>query len=229
MKLKFSLILLLLLFVGQSLFAQQEDIPFGGWYTLSASKNLNDNGLSGNASVLFRNWDVIGELQQAVYGAGLAYKVENINLKIAGGYHHFDISDRDDGNTIIGSENRTYISLLAPHKFSERLSVDHRIMFEQRWLDNQDFRTRFRVMQNGKWALTEAEKTSTLILQNDIFLNGQQDIGNGNQVSFFDQNRTMLAVQKPVNDWITVRIGARHHIFNNFNRQLVDGAIMLKF
>ena len=42
---------------------------------------------------------------------------------------------------------------------------------------------------------------------NEIFINGQRDIGNGNSVQYFDRNRTYLGLGYALNDNIRFQLG----------------------
>jgi len=106
--------------------------------------------------------------------------------------------------------------------------MQHRLMLEQRWLTNQDFRTRVRVLHQLAFVLnTQSDFPAKLVLSNELFMNGQRDIGAESPVPIFDQNRTLLAVNKKVLDWLSVQGGVRHILSNSSNREVIDlGAII---
>ena len=108
------------------------------------------------------------------------------------------ISTGDFGeSTETFSENRIYQEALLPQTIGKRFHLVHRFRYEQRWVANQDFRTRYRynIFLNIPINGTELKKKVVYAaLYNEIFINGQRDIGNGRQVEYFDRNRTYLGV-----------------------------------
>lgn len=73
--------------------------------------------------------------------------------------------------------------------------LNHRFRYEQRFVDNQDFRTRYRynIFMNVPINKTTLEKNALyLALYNELFINGQTAIDNNITVELFDRNRTYL-------------------------------------
>ena len=86
----------------------------------------------------------------------------------------------------------------------------HRFRYEQRWVDDQDFRTRFRyalfvdVPLNGE----DLNKGAVyLALYNEIFINGDRDIGDGRRVNTFDRNRAYAALGYSLSDTLRLQGG----------------------
>ena len=88
--------------------------------------------------------------------------------------------------------------------------LTHRFRYEQRWVEEQDFRTRYRYnffinVPLNNTALVK--NTYYFAFYNELFINGQRDIGNGNSVQFFDRNRTYLGLGYKINSKMRVQLG----------------------
>lgn len=70
-------------------------------------------------------------------------------------------------------ESRIYQETLFPVKVDQRFYMNHRVRYEQRFVDNQDFRTRYRYNLFLNVALNSKEmkkKTVYLALYNEILI-----------------------------------------------------------
>jgi hypothetical protein len=63
------------------------------------------------------------------------------------------------------------------------------------------------------------EKNSVyLALYNELFINGQQDIGNGNTVEYFDRNRFYAAIGYMIKKGLKVQAGIMNQTTNNWSK-----------
>ncbi|RIW17092.1 DUF2490 domain-containing protein [Algoriphagus lacus] len=189
---KYLLICLLWLTVGVAQ-AQSviDDDQLGAWYMYFFTKKFKGSQFGIQGDYQFRNWNIGGDLEQLLLRTGVTYQPKNTNVTFTLGYAfiatgEFGESDRTS------VEHRIYQEALLPQKVGGRFYLTHRFRYEQRWLENQDFRTRYRytlfmnVPLNGQ----ELKKGVVyLALYNEIFINGQTDIGDGRTVQLFDRNR----------------------------------------
>ena len=112
------------------------------------------------------------------------------------GYAHIITGQPGDATNNV-AENRIYQEALFPQRIGKRFLLTHRFRYEQRWVENQDMRTRYRyniflnVPFNGQ---TLGKNILYLALYNEIFINGQRDIGTETEVQYFDRNRTYLGI-----------------------------------
>ncbi|MEL6629479.1 MAG: DUF2490 domain-containing protein, partial [Bacteroidota bacterium] len=107
-------------------------------------------------------------------------------------------------------ENRIYQEALFSNKIGSRFLLTHRFRYEQRWVADQDLRTRYRYMLflNIPFNKTDLSKGAIyLALYNELFINGQRDIGNGRSVEIFDRNRTYLGLGHSLSDRLRVQLG----------------------
>jgi hypothetical protein len=58
------------------------------------------------------------------------------------------------------------------------------------------------------------DKTFYLALYNEIFINGQRNIGNGNSVEIFDRNRFYLAAGYVIKKGLKIQLGIMNQTTN---------------
>lgn len=163
-------------------------------YFYNTSFGDSQFGLQGDFQ--YRNWNLGGDLEQLLLRSGFTYKLKEANTLLTLGYANITTGAFGDSDATT-SESRVYQEALIPHKLVDRVLLTHRFRYEQRWVENQDFRTRFRYNIFVNVLLNKAvlEKgTLYAALYNEIFINGEREIGNGREVQLFDRNRTYLAL-----------------------------------
>lgn len=136
----------------------------------------------------YRDYEIIGDFQQFIARAGLSY-APNPNIRIVGGYSHFT-SGTIGESEITTSENRLFEDINLNHAISQRFRVNHRFRFEQRWVEEQDFRSRYRYLVGLNIPLGKLEGNNKFYLSffNEVFINGERKIGNGKRTEYFDRN-----------------------------------------
>jgi len=100
---------------------------------------------------------------------------------VAGGYAFIRSKPFGPGGQRV-DEDRIYQEALIPRGPLGRVHLTHRLRFEQRWVDDQDFRTRFRYAVFANVPLNRDDLgpgAVYLALYNELFVNGQRDIGDG--------------------------------------------------
>ena len=163
-------------------------------------------GLQGD--IQYRNWDIIGDLEQLLLRGGLTYSPVS-SIKLTLGYGNITTGAFGEStNTTV--ESRIYQEALIPQKLSNHLYLKHRFRYEQRWVEDQDFRTRYRynLFLNIPLNQPDLKKNSIyLALYNELFINGQRDIGLGRQVEIFDRNRFYSALGYAFKDNLKIQGG----------------------
>jgi len=125
--------------------------------------------------------------------------------------------DSNDTST----ESRIYQEALLPHKISDRVYLKHRFRYEQRWVEDQDFRTRYRynLFLNIPLNQPNLDKNSLyLAFYNEIFINGQKNIGDGRSVEIFDRNRLYGALGYAIKDNLKIQFGFMEQTLNNSSK-----------
>ncbi|MUP43731.1 DUF2490 domain-containing protein [Christiangramia aestuarii] len=215
---KLFLVLFLCFFSHFNSHAQVDEDQLGAWYMYIWNTEFGESkfGLQGDAQ--YRNWNVLGDLEQLLLRAGFTYS-PNSSIKLTLGYANITSGSFGDSNDT-SSENRIYQEALLPHKIANRIYLKHRFRYEQRWVEDQDFRTRYRynLFLNIPLNQPDLNKNSIyLALYNEIFINGQKDVGNG-RVELFDRNRFYAALGYAIKDNLKVQAGYMEQSTNDISK-----------
>lgn len=62
------------------------------------------------------------------------------------------------------------------------------------------------------------DKTFYLALYNEIFINGQRNIGNGNSVEIFDRNRIYIAMGYMIRKGLKIQLGIMNQSTDNWRK-----------
>ena len=200
--------------------AQIQEDQTGGWYMYFFNTTLNDSPWGIQGDLQHRNWNIAGDLEQLMLRGGLTYSPQNANIKFTLGYGNITTGAFGEDNTTT-AESRFYQEALFPVKFGNRFYTNHRFRYEQRFVENQDFRTRYRYNLFLNIAVNKAnmeKNTIYLALYNELFMNGQRTVGNGNTVEFFDRNRLYGAVGYVIQDGLKVQLGIMNQTTDSWGK-----------
>ena len=206
---KHPLILLLSFFFISPIFAQNNTDQLGAWYMYFYTTKFKDSQFGIQGDIQYRNWNTIGDLEQLLLRSGLTYKPTNTDVTLTLGAAHVITGVVGESNQTT-SETRIYQEALLPQKIGKRLYVNHRFRYEQRFVENQDFRTRFRynLFLNIPINKTTLSKNAIYIaLYNEIFINGEKNIGNNRTVNVFDRNRFYTGLGYGLTDKLRLQLG----------------------
>ena len=204
--------------------AQIQEDQTGGWYMYFFNTTLNDSPWGIQGDLQHRNWNIAGDLEQLMLRGGLTYSPQNANIKFTLGYGNITTGAFGSDNTTT-AESRFYQEALFPVKFGKRFYTNHRFRYEQRFVENQDFRTRYRYNLFLNIALNKPEmerNTIYLAIYNELFMNGQRTVGNGNTVEFFDRNRLYGAVGYVIQDGLKVQFGVMNQTTDSWGKNQIQ-------
>ena len=211
--------------------AQVDADQLGAWYMYFFDAKLNAESKFGiQGDIQFRNWDLGGDLEQLLLRGGLTYR-PNTDVKLTLGYGNITSGAFGDSDAT-SSESRIYQEALLPQKVGKIISLTHRFRYEQRFVDDQDFRTRYRynLFANIPLNNTSIEKgTVYLALYNELFINGQRSIGEGVTVELFDRNRTYGALGYGVSPKLNVQIGIMRQTSDSYAKNQIQLSLHQKF
>lgn len=216
-------ILLLTIFISVNSYSQVDEDELGGWYMYFWNTEFGDSKFGLQGDVQYRNWDVVGDLEQLLLRAGVTYSPID-QVKLTMGYGNITSGAFGDSKET-SKESRIYEEVLLPHKISNRIYLKHRFRYEQRWVENQDFRTRYRynLFLNIPLNQPNFNKNSVYIAcYNEIFINGQQDIGEGISVDIFDRNRFYAALGYAIQDNLKLQLGFMEQTSNTLSKGQVQ-------
>lgn len=200
--------------------AQVDEDQLGIWTAYSWSTRLKESNWGLQGDFQLRNWDIYQDLEQHLVRAGVTYSPDTSNATYRLGLASVTSSEFGDG-TDTNTENRIFQEASFPQRIGERIYLRHRVRVEQRWIENQDFRTRYRYfiqmdiplnqmqLRQGAWILS---------FNNELFLNGEREIGSGRKVDFFDRNRSYAGFGHMLKDNLRLQFGYMHQWTDNLDK-----------
>lgn len=200
--------ILMCLCISFTSISQVEESKLGSWYMYFYNVDIKNSDFGFQGDFQYRNWNTIGDLEQLLLRSGLTYKPKGEPVLFTLGFANITTGTPGESSSTF-NENRIYQEALIYHKVLKRVHLAHRFRYEQRWVENQDFRTRFRYNLFINIALNQEDlvpKTYYLALYNELFMNGERDNGN-NEVALFDRNRTYLGVGYVLNKSTRIQLG----------------------
>jgi hypothetical protein len=211
--------LLILLPVSPSATAVDEDQP-GGWYMFTFNKDFTESRFGFQGDVQYRTWDGSGDLEQLLLRGGITYRPDALPGKYTLGLANITSGQFGDSKQT-RTENRTYQEAVIPQRVWQKGFLKHRFRFEQRWVNGQDFRTRFRYALFASVPLNQPDLSTGafyLALYNEIFINGERDIGGGAEVDFYDRNRLYGALGYKFRNTGQIQVGYMQQHTNVVNK-----------
>ncbi|MDT0559424.1 DUF2490 domain-containing protein [Ichthyenterobacterium sp. W332] len=200
--------------------AQVEESQTGAWFMYFYNHQFSERQWGIQGDFQYRDWQGLGDMEQLMLRSGLTFTPKDSGVMFTLGYANItsgQFGDSDDTS----NESRIYQEALIPQKLGNRFYLTHRFRYEQRFVENQDFRTRYRynlflnVPLNKK---TLSEKAIYAALYNELFINGQTDIGDNRTVELFDRNRTYLGFGYVLNPKIKFQLGWMNQKTNNWGK-----------
>ena len=215
-----GIILILFLSVSYQGFAQDSDL--GNWILYLGNKQINSKW-NWHHEVQYRNYDVIGDLEQLLLRTGMGYNLtENSNLLLGYGYvlseNYIDSLDLK----VQVNEHRIYQQFIIKHRVG-RVSVQHRYRYEQRFIEG-DFRQRFRYFLALNVPLNNKEmtdKTFYASAYNEIFLNTEDRI--------FDRDRLYGGIGYKLNSTFRFEVGYMNQFFSRGSRDQLNFVVFASF
>ena len=197
--------------------AQEKNDQLGAWYMYFYNTTFKESPWGIQGDLQYRNWNLGGDLEQLLIRSGITYQPKKAQIKFTLGYGNITTGMIGSSNVTSG-EHRIYQEALYPVKFGNRIYTNHRFRYEQRFVEGQDLRTRYRynlfvnVPLNKK---TLEKKAIYIALYNEIFINGQRKIGENNSVEIFDRNRAYAAIGYVIKNGLSVQLGIMNQTTDN--------------
>jgi hypothetical protein len=206
--------------VSPAVSAQVDEDETGAWYMYLWNTSLENSNFGFQGDIQHRNWDLGGDLEQLLVRGGATWSPEDSNVTYTLGLAHITSGayGRSDNKS---RDRRLYQEALVPQLLGSKVFLTHRFRFEQRDVDDQDFRTRFRYFVALNYPFNQdtlGQGAIYLSLYNELFVNLEQDIGNNRQVDYFDRNRTYAALGYSLTDSIRLQFGYMHQETDNLGK-----------
>ena len=189
--------------------AQIDEGQVGAWYMYFWNTSHQNSRFGAQGDIQYRNWNIAGDLQQLMLRGGVTYKGENSKTKFTLGYANITTAAFGDDDSSFG-ESRIYQEALIPQKVGSKFYMRHRLRLEQRFVEDQDFRTRFRyaLFINVPLNQDDLSKGAFYIsFYDELFLNGEKEISETARVKIYDRNRAYLALGHSVSENMKVQFG----------------------
>lgn len=229
---KALLIVLIALCASFNSYSQVNQNKIGAWYMYFFNVKFGESSWGAQGDIQYRSWNAGDDLEQLLIRGGLTYTPKNAKIKFTLGYGDVTSGAYGIDQRSTKRESRIYQEALYPTKIGQRFYFNHRIRFEQRFVENQNFRTRYRFNLFMNVALNKPEmkkNTVYLALYNEIFINGQKNIGNGQSVTVFDRNRFYAAVGYMITDKLKVQLGMMNQTTNSWKKNQLQLSLHQKF
>lgn len=199
--------------LSQPALAMVDEDQTGLWSMYFWNTSFGDSQFGMQGDVQYRQFDLGEDLEQLLIRGGLTWQPEDMKGTLLT-FGYANITSGTFGSSDSKSnEHRAYQEALLSQQPAEWLYLRHRFRFEQRWVEDQDFRTRVRyaifadVPVNG---VKPGPGSLYLAFYNEVFVNGQRDIGNDTEVELFDRNRTYAALGYGMRNGMRVQFGYMH-------------------
>ncbi len=218
MKIRF--IILISLFNLNYSFSQVDESQTGAWYMYFYNMQFKNSQFGVQGDFQYRDWQGLGDKEQLLLRSGITYAPKNAGVLLTLGYGNVTTGQFGESNDTSG-ESRIYQEALIPQKLGNRFYLTHRFRYEQRFVEDQDFRTRYRYNLFLNIPINSKELSPKAIyaaLYNELFINGQTDIGDGREVQLFDRNRTYLGLGYVLNSKIRFQLGWMNQKTNNWGK-----------
>lgn len=215
-----AVLLFMFSFLPEKSFGQFDEDQTGAWYMYFWNTTIKEGPLGFQGDIQYRNWDIIGDLEQLLIRGGVTYQPENAQIKFTLGYGSITTGEFGPGDATF-YESRIYQEALLPQNVGKRFHITHRFRYEQRWVENQDFRTRYRynLFLNIPFNKTDLSPGAVyLALYNELFINGQRDIGEGREVEYFDRNRAYAALGYSIKEGLRAQLGYMEQTTDNWSK-----------
>jgi hypothetical protein len=215
--------------IADSQNTQEDDL--GAWYMYFYNAKFKESRFGIQGDVQYRNFNLGGDLEQLLLRSGVTYTPENTNITLTLGFANITTGILEE-NKDTSNENRIYQEALLPQKVGNRIYLTHRFRYEQRFVDNQDFRTRYRynLFMNIPLNKKAVEKDAIyLALYNEIFINGESTIGMDRKVGVFDRNRFYTGFGYGITNKMRVQLGFMNQSTENSGRDQLQISVHHNF
>ncbi len=215
------------MFRPQHTTAQINEAQLGAWYMYLFKGTFGEGPWGIQGDIQHRNWNLAGDLEQLMLRGGIIYQPQGERVLFTLGYANITTGTFGPSKETF-SESRIYQEVLYPVQFGTRIYTMHRFRYEQRFVEGQSFRTRYRYNLFINIPLNQPaliEHTLYLSLYNELFINGQRDVGNGQTVEIFDRNRLYGALGYVLKQNLRMQIGLMNQTTNNWSKNQLQFSV----
>ena len=207
--------ILIMFFFSSNSYSQNSNL--GNWLIYIGSKKVNSK-INWHHEVQYRNYNAIGDLEQLLLRTGVGYNLSenNNNILLGYGYIHSQNYVDNSDNKVNVNEHRIFQQFVTRQSFT-RVKIQHRYRFEQRWVEDADFKLRFRYFLSLTIPLNNqdiVDKTWYASVYNEIFINDEQTV--------FDRNRLYFGLGYKLSKTTKFEVGYMNQFLNGNNRDQIN-------
>ncbi|WP_147677664.1 DUF2490 domain-containing protein [Algibacter pacificus] len=213
-----ALILVLML----PIFAQAQDSDLGNWLIYIGNKKINSKWNIHN-EVQYRNYNVVGDLEQLLLRTGLGYNItEKNNILLGYGYILSENYVGETDEKVSVNEHRIFQQFTTKQSIG-KVGLSHRYRFEQRFVE-ADFKMRFRYFLGVKIPLQYNEEGN-----NPLYLSAYNEIFLNTKSSVFDRNRVYGGLGYTFSEQLRLELGYMNQFFETSGRDQVNIIAFVNF
>lgn len=205
-------------------FAMSQDSNLGNWGIYIGNKQLNSQW-NIHHEVQYRSYNGFDDMEQLLLRTGLGYNLTENNNNVLLGYGYIVSKNYLEGSidkqTV--NEHRVYQQFQTKQKLN-RVRLNHRLRVEQRLIEAQDLKWRFRYFLSANIPLNKPEMTKGSIYAsayNELFINAQD--------AAFDRNRIYGGLGYKLNAKVRLELGYMNQLFATGNRDQINTILFLNF
>ena len=212
MKHAFTLTLLLL-----TSFFSFANNPLGGWYMYFGNAEIKNSNFKIHYEVQHRNREMISDLNQLLLRTSLQYKIHD-QIILSTGYG-FVYTETAGENPVSFKENRIYQEAFTQQNFGFSI-LKHRFRYEQRFIEDTEFKTRFRYQLGIDIPLTNRENQRDFYASfyNEVFINGEKLEPSDN---LFDRNRLYFGAGYKIKNNLNIQLGWMNQMTEDISNQQI--------
>lgn len=197
----------------------QEESDLGSWYMYFGNFRFAESPWAIHGELQYRNHNILGDLEQLLLRTGLQYNLKSGQASFLAGYASITTGYAGE-NTETYHENRIYQEVALKQKLG-RVGILHRYRYEQRWIANDDFRTRFRyaIFVNVPLNKKDLSEKGAVYAQiyDEIFINGEKQLSYYDLL-YFDRNRIYLGLGFRTSTKLALQIGVMEQTSSFFSK-----------
>lgn len=184
----------------------------GNWFLYFGNQKIAKRWNWHN-EVQYRNYNFAGDLEQLLLRTGIGYDLSENNNNILLGYGFIRSEPYGaNGKKSVVNEHRIFQQFITRQRFG-RVYLQHRYRIEERFIESQAARLRFRYFLSLNLPLNKKEMTAGtfyLSAYNEIFVNGKTPV--------YDRDRIYGALGYQFGKNFRVELGMMNQVLENRSR-----------
>lgn len=178
--------------------------PSGSWTMYFGTYQLKDSKFRASYDIQYRTHELFNDLNQLLIRGAIQYKI-NPNITTGIGYA-FVQTEAFGEPDLPFKENRIFQEVLTQQQIFENVPLKQRFRWEQRFIENADFRTRLRHQMTIDVPFYQFEKDKQFLYAtayNELFINTDKS----RKTNVFERNRLYTGLGYKHNSNLSFQLG----------------------